>query len=430
MAPELKQSLKILSLPLTDLKYLIDEELVNNPFLEERPEAPSSAASAGISVRSERIPKNTVATDENFDPFAGLTKMPSLQDALSRQLEISIISDEEIGIGQQIIGNLNDDGYLTATVEEIAAACGAPLAIVEKTLKVIQKFEPLGVAARNIQECLIIQCDAMNIDDPLLRKIIEGHLDHVGKRKYELIAKELGASLNDVEACIKKITALDPRPGQNYAVERPHDIIPDIIIEEKDGELDIFINKEYFPSLYINEEYRAVLKKNNITPEAKEFLTTRLQEALELLRSIARRQSMLSNVIEAIVGIQKDALINGLSLLKPLTFQEVADKLEVHESTVCRAVMNKYADTPQGIIALKSLFTSSITQENGEEVSSTLCKNKIRELIECEDKKHPLSDEGLTELLLKENSVKIARRTVAKYREELKLLPSSLRRAR
>ncbi|MBF0331126.1 MAG: RNA polymerase factor sigma-54 [Candidatus Omnitrophica bacterium] len=430
LVPELKQSLEILALPLTDLKSLIDEELVNNPFLEERPAEAAVPTRSGLSVRSDRLPRGFSVANEDLDPFALLSRMPSLQDVLLRQLEVSPLTDEELAIGREIIGNLDENGYLKITLAEISALHGTSVAAVEGILKTIHKFDPCGIAARNIQECLLIQCDTLKMNDPLLVKIIEGHLNDVAHRKYEYIAQQLDVAVSEVEACVKKITTLDPKPGQNYSTDDPSEIAPDIFIDEKDGALEIAINRENIPSVYINEEYRDILKNNNIDPEAKEYLKTKLQDAMELLRAISRRQSTLRNVLEAIVEIQKDAIINGLSRLKPLTFQEVADKVEIHASTVCRVVMNKYAQTPQGVIAVKSFFTSGIQQASGADVSSSLCKIKLRELIESEDKKSPLSDEDLSGILLKENGVKLARRTVAKYREELKLLPSSLRRER
>ena len=372
LVPELNHSLKILSLPLVDLKSLIDEELVNNPFLEEKPAVASTTTGPSFTVRSTRMSSHTGTIDEDFDPFAQLAKMPSLQDVLLRQLKTSALSDEELRGGKEIIGNIDDNGYLKTPLDEIAARQRLSTDIVERTLRIIQGYEPYGVAARTIQECLTIQCDALNMNDPLLKKIIACHLDDVAKRKYELIARQQETSVNNVEACIKKLTTLDPKPGQNYSTERPCDIIPDIFIDEKNGELDIFINKENVPTIIINEEYRHILKKTDITPEAKAFLTDKLQEALELLRSISRRQSTIRKVMEVVTSIQKEAIISGMSHLKPLTFQEVADKIGMHSSTVCRVVMNKHAQTPQGVIAVKSFFTSSIAHENGDRKSTRL----------------------------------------------------------
>jgi RNA polymerase sigma-54 factor len=429
MAPELKQSLKILTLPLLDLKTLVDEELVNNPFLEESPANEAALSPAASYIRPSRSIRSTVH-DEDFDPFAQLANTPSLQEVLLQQLQIGVAKGEEYRIGVEIIGNIDDNGYLTVPLAEIASSRRVPVEAVERALKVIQKFDPLGVGARTIPECLLIQCEALGENDPLVKAVIEHHLSDVAERKYALVAKELKTSVSEVESCVKKIANLNPKPGQKFSHERSFHIIPDIFIDEKDGGLEIFINQESIPSLHINEEYRNILKHNNLSPDEKEYLKTQLQNALELLRAIARRRGTLRKVLEVIAGIQKEAILSGLSHLKPLTLQEVADKIGMHESTVCRVVLNKYAETPQGIIALKDFFTSRVQQENGAAVSSHMCKDRISELISSEDKRHPLSDEDLAGILLKANGIKLARRTIAKYREELHLPSSTLRRER
>ena len=423
MVPELKQSLKILSLPLAALNGLLNEELENNPFLEESGAVPSVHHT---SRRSGGIGKTAPADDA--DPFALLVKTPSLQDVLLRQLAISPLTPEEMKIGQEIIGNIDDDGYLKASVEEIARSRLLPPDNVKNILTLIQTFEPEGVGARDIRECLLIQCNARDDNDPLLKPVIERHLDDVARRKFSRIAKDLGTSVANIELCVAKITALNPRPGQNYFPGHSQTVTPDIFIDEKCGALEIFINQENMPALYINEEYRQILKNENLPPQTRDYLKGKLQEALELLRALSRRHGTLRKVLEVLADIQKDALLNGISNMKPLTCTEVAEKIGLHESTVYRVIMNKYAETPQGIIALKEFFTNGIKQDDGTRTPSSLCKDRIRELIEDEDRKRPLSDEDLAGILLKENAIKIARRTVAKYREELKFPASNLRR--
>jgi RNA polymerase sigma-54 factor len=427
LAPELKQSLQILTLPQQELKSLIDEELVNNPFLEESPEAATAMPLPVSYSRASRSARNA-QSDEDLDPFAQLSTLPSLQDTLLSQLEVSAEDEETRSTGAEIIGNLDGNGFLKVPLSEIAARQRVSIAVVEKTLKLIQKFEPAGVGARTIEECLLIQCDALGEEDPLLRVIIAEHLNDVAQRKFSMIAKELQTSTEEVEARVKKIAALNPKPGQNYSSERAFHITPDIFIDEKDGELEIYINQEHLPVLNINEEYRAILKKNNLPPDQKEYMKTQLGNALELIRAIARRRGTLRKVLDVIAQIQKEALVSGLSNMKPLTLQEVADKIGMHESTVSRVVMNKYAETPQGIVAIKDFFTGGIQQENGQTVSSSQCKDLVKELIEAEDKTHPLSDEELAGILLKQNGIKLARRTVAKYREEQNIPSSTLRR--
>ena len=429
MVPELRQSLKILTLPLLDLKNLVEEELISNPFLEEVPGLPSSPRSLKTSP-AEKGRTRQQATDQDWDRFALITRKPTLQDVLLRQLGMFANTDEELKIGQEIIGNIDDNGYLKATLEDIALALGIESARVESVLKLIQQFDPPGVAARTVQECLLIQLELVNECEPLLKKIIEAHLDDVAKKNFSHISRCLKEPAEKIEACLKKILRLDPKPGRNYFSEEISHIIPDIIIGEKDEELDIAINNEDIPTAAINKDYRIMLKRSDLTPETKEFLKEKLRNAIELLRAISRRHTTLRKVIETIVEIQHDAIRKDLSLLKPLTFQEVAGKIGMHESTVCRVVMNKYVQTPHGVVALKDFFSRRIRSEDGTEVSSNFVKWKIKELTDGEDKKHPLSDADIAGILLKEHALKVARRTLAKYREELKILSSAFRRER
>jgi RNA polymerase sigma-54 factor len=302
---------------------------------------------------------------------------------------------------------------------------------VENALKLIQQFEPSGVAARTVSECLLIQLESANEKDPLLKKLAESHLEDIAKKNYHLISKALKEPFEKIELLIKKILKLDPKPGRNYSRQETQRIIPDIIISEKDEGLEIAINDEDIPTLKINEDYRAMLKDNSLNPQTKEFLTAKLNSALEILRAISKRKFTLRKIVETIVEIQQEAILSAdLSSLKPLTFKEVAQKIEMHESTVCRAVMNKYVELPYQTIALRNLFSSRVHDTNGQSVSSTHIKVQIKELIDQEDKKHPLSDGDIVKILLEKNNLKVARRTVAKYREELKILSSTYRKER
>jgi RNA polymerase sigma-54 factor len=425
LTPELKQSLHILTLPLIDLKTVIDEELVNNPFLEE-----SLASVVSLSYRRSSRSSKTVSADENYDPLAQLARPESLQDVLLQQLDVAVSDERQHALGAEIIGNLDDNGFLNTPLEEIASSQRAKVEDVEGVLRTIQKFEPAGVAARSLQESLLIQCALKGEDDPLIKDILERCLEDVALRRYDRIASELGISPEEAAAHVRMIASLNPKPGQNYSPERTFHAAPDIFIDEKEGELEIFINQEDLPMLRINEEYRTILKKNHLAPEEKAYLREQLQNALELMRAIIRRRNTIRNVLEVVVSIQKEALLTGLANLKPLTLQEVADKVGIHESTVSRVIMNKYAETPQGLIALKELFSARIRQENGQDVSSSKCKDLIRDLIDGEDKDRPLSDEDLAETLLNRNGIRLARRTIAKYREELEIPSSMLRRMR
>ncbi|MEW6169972.1 MAG: RNA polymerase factor sigma-54 [Candidatus Omnitrophota bacterium] len=445
MAAQMQQSLKVLTLPLPELKDMVSQELENNPTLEET--RPQETIIVKVNPRVEKTtdPLSTFDADDgyyygqskyvakdsliNTDLQATLiSKEMNLQEILLRQLGIFSTSEEEFKVGQEIIGNIDENGYLKAKLEEIASSLNLAVEKVQNTLYLIQQFEPHGVGARSISECLLIQINMSKEPDPLLEKIIENHLEDVAKKRFNVIAKSLGIPLETVEPLVKKILQLDPKPGRNYSAEQPQYIIPDIIIEPEADELKITINNEYMPTLRINKTYRNMLKNPDLDQKTREFLTLKLRSAIELLRAISRRHSTLRNIVESIVEIQNEAIKTDLSCLKPLTFKDIAAKLNVHETTVCRAIMNKYAKIPCGIVALKDFFASHIHDKNGETISSTAIKHLIKDLIQQENRKKPLSDQAITKVLNEERKLDISRRTIAKYREELKIPASSFRK--
>jgi RNA polymerase sigma-54 factor len=421
--------------------------MLNNPLLEEyQPKEAQKKAETpeefekwldslpSTSSESER-PVSEASPNQSKTDFALslITKKVSLQDILSRQLGMFSRTDEELIIGQEIIGNIDDNGYLKASLEEIASTLKVTPDKVEFVLQLIQQFEPAGVAARTIPECLLIQLRLIDENDPLLQKIVENHLEEVARKNFSKIAKELKEPLAKIEPLIKKIVKLNPKPGRNYSADDIQQVIPDVIIEEtEDEQLKITINNESIPHLIVSKAYREMLKKNNLDAQTREFLINKLRKAHELLRAVSKRQSTLRKVMDTLVEIQNEAIRGDLSLLKPLTFSDVADKINMHESTVCRVVMNKYCQAPCGIVALKDFFPSRISSknENGESVSSELIKGLITDYITEEDKKNPLSDEDIVKLLKEKNNLDVARRTVAKYREELKILSSPYRKER
>lgn len=419
MVPALSQSLNVLALSTQELKNLIEDNLLNNPFLEEKP-------AGRPSLFPNRQPGGT---DFQFD---SLPQKTSLQDILLRQLAMFSETDDDCRIGQEIIGNIDENGYLKASLDEISKATGMPLEACEKALKMVQQFEPAGVAARSLKECLLIQLRICGQDDRLLQDIVSLHCDDIAKKNYLAIARSLKEPREKIEALIKnKILKLNPKPGRDFSLEHTQRINPDIIIEEKDDGFFVTVNDENIPALHINKSYRDMLEGNKLKYDNEELLRNKLLEALELIRSVSRRKATLAKIASCLAEIQQEALENDLSRLKPLTFKEVADKLGMHESTVCRAVMNKFAKTPYcGIVAVKDFFTSRISNTDGGSVSSNRIKKLVKELIEQEDKKHPLSDKVIAETILRNNNLKVSRRTVTKYREELKLLSSTFRRER
>lgn len=425
LIPALRQSLNILALPLLDLKALISQELESNPLLEET--APSSAEMLEEYLSSSPIPQKTPSATDSELALSLQAKNVSLQEVLLRQLGMFSKTDEDFKIGQEIIGNINDDGYLEADTPQIATTLGVPLEKVEAVLKLIQHFDPPGVAARSVEECLAIQLELSAALDPLTKNIIEHHLNDIAKKNFTHIAKCLKEPLEKILPIIERITKLNPKPGLGYDTGYVQHILPDITIDDDCDELKITINNEEIPLLRINTKYLEMLKSDNLDQLTRQFLTDKLQGAQELLRAINKRQETLKKVIAVIAEIQVDAIRDGMSSLRPLTFQEVARKINMHESTVCRVVMDKYARIPCGTVALKDFFCSHVHSEDGQAVSANRVKGIIKELIDNENPQHPLSDEELLKRLQREG-LHLARRTVAKYREDLKILSSVYRR--
>lgn len=425
LAPQMNQSLKILALPLHDLEELLKAELVDNPFLEE------AANGFKKNVLTRKRASSSLSQEELDFRMASLTKKVSLQDALLRQLGMFTASDEEFTIGQEIIGNIDENGYLKTPLEEISLSLGTPFDQLEKVLRVIQHFDPPGVGARTVSECLLIQLELepeqANLE--LLKALAKNHLDDIARKNFHQIAKALGKSAEQIQPLIKKIAKLNPKPGRNYSAEEIQQVIPDVLIDiDEDGELLININNEDMPTVVINQDYRNLLKNKDIDPATRDFLAEKLANALGVLNGILKRHATLRKIAETLAQAQPEAMRNGLSCLRPLTFKDLAEKINMHESTVCRAVMNKYAKLPYGVVALKEFFSGSVADKNGDTHSPQYIKKLITQLIRQEKKTKPLSDIKIAEQLSTKHNLKINRRTITKYREELKILNSTYRR--
>lgn len=420
MLPSFQQSLKVLPLSLPELRKMIDIELVNNPLLEEI--KPKKSLSKFSSYKS-----NSAGKDWGFLSEL-IVKNETLKDSLLRELRMFAKNELEIKIGEELIGNIDENGYLQVKLEEVANNLGVLASQVEDILRLIQQFEPAGVAARSIAECLLIQLEAANELDAFTKAIVENHLEDVAKKKYTYIAKTLKQPVGKIMPLIKKILKLDPKPGRNFSSEQTQPIIADIIINDEGDELEVTINDEDIPTLHINKDYRNILKNKSLDPKTREFLALELRNALELINAINKRQATLRKIVDVLVEIQADAIRQNLSYLKPLTLLEVAERINMHESTVSRAIMNKYVKLPYATVALKNLFPSHINNQNGQSFSSNFVKRLIKEIIDEEDKKHPLSDQEIHNILSKGHNLTLSRRTVSKYREELKILSTSFRR--
>ena len=473
ITPQLQQAIKLLQLSRLELVELVEQELLENPILEEttpaeedevpkeveqelEAEAPpdkSHEAEAEVGNKDGELkePKefdweNYIGTynapgeetrsfgpDElpTFENF--ITKPASLQDHLEWQLRMAQISEHEEEIGLTILNTLDENGYLTTSTEEIGKQNGHSLEEVEKALKVIQEFDPVGVGARNLTECLLLQARLCTEERPLVEAIIKDHLHLLEKRDYVTIARKLKEPVSVVASAAVIIQDMEPKPGRPYGGGNPRYITPDVYVYKMENDYAVVLNEEGLPRLQISRFYRNMLSANNgdknagtATP-AKGYVQDKLKSALWLIKSIHQRQRTLYRVAKCIVKFQKDFLDRGINHLRPMILKNIADDIGMHESTVSRATNNKFMHTPQGIFELKFFFNSRVASSNGEDLASETVKEKIRRIVEGENLQHPLSDKDIAEMLAASH-IHVARRTVAKYREVLGILPSSRRR--
>ena len=471
LAPALQQAIKLLPLTSLELIEVIDEELSENPLLEveeetaeKKPEseiepeagvvgpaaeaAKIEPADAGLSDMEDG---GESSEDKNFETYFQeyiddgfrafpqerrevpslentLAKASSLWDHLAWQANLTFSESVEQNIAERIIGNINEDGYLTSLPEEIAEVCGTPLEAVEAVRVKIMNFDPVGCGSLNLKECLLTQMDQLQIKDDIARKIIQEHLPLLEKSDFVQLARVLNVPPASVRIHIEIIKRLDPAPGRKYAEDRTTYVLPDIIVTKEGAELKIALNDEGLPRLRISAYYRTLLAKaSKENPEAYRYLKDKLKKALWFMRSLDQRDQTIFKVARYIVDKQGEYLDKGIDFLKPLTLMEIAQEIGVHESTVGRVVANKYMLTPRGVYSLKYFFHKALHGNFGEDVSSLRIKERLRKLVESEDKANPLSDIEIEEILAREN-FKIARRTVAKYRKQLKILPSHIRK--
>ncbi len=451
LTPQLKQAIKLLQLSKVELLDLIKEEIKANPVLEEKEPDISEDSVSELDLADTDFTYDA-GWDAYFEEYQdeywydksriinpGKVELPSFESTnasktdlfshLMWQLNVSGLDEEKKKIGTYIIGNINKDGYLEASVQEIAKLSNTTPEKVETTLKIIQNFDPVGVAARSLQECLLIQVRAYNLGGTLVEKIIMDHLEDIENKRYEEIAQKLSVTTDDVMSAVMVIRSLDPRPGSEYFDERTIYIVPDVYVIKVGDEYEVVLNQEDIPMLRINPYYKELLRRKDLlSKEERVYLKKKFNSALWFIKSIYQRQTTIYKVTKSIVKFQRDFLEYGISHLKPLVLKDVARDIGMSESTVSRITTNKYVHTPQGIFELKFFFTSSINSSNGDMVSSESVKEYIRKIIKEEDKKRPYSDEEIRRILEKEYNIKIARRTIAKYREELGILSSKKRR--
>jgi len=356
-----------------------------------------------------------------------LSRKTSLEDHLMWQLRLSGLNEADQAIAATVIYNLNRDGYLDTPLEELAAQLECQAADVERVLQRVQRFDPPGVAARDLGECLFRQLANHGMEDSLAARIVKNHLVLLEKHRYAELAKVLGVPSELALQAAKVVALLEPKPGRDYGDQEAAYIVPDVFIHKLDEEYVVSLNEDAAPRLRLSGYYQRVLRDNNASAETKDYLQERLRSARWLVKSIYQRQQTIFKVANSIVKFQRGFFDHGISNLRPLVLKDVADDIGMHESTISRATANKYAHTPQGIFELKFFFTSSVKGASGEDVSAETVKETIRNLVAAEDRHNPLSDQAIAETLRREQ-VNIARRTVAKYRQALGILPSAGRK--
>ncbi|MBD3268245.1 RNA polymerase factor sigma-54 [bacterium] len=344
-------------------------------------------------------------------------------------MEMSTETEEQQSIGLLIVEYLNDDGYLELTIDQIVEMTGSDKRTVEKVLEKVQSFDPPGIAARDLAECLEIQCHFYDMDDPLLLEVIRYHLGDLERRRYAKLTRVLGVSEKQVQSIADTIATLDPKPGRKYAITENEYVTPDVFVEKIDGEYVVRVNDEGTPPIRISKRYRRMLEnREDLSEEAYEYIKNKFKSAMWLIRNIEQRKRTLYNVTKQIVQMQHDFLEHGITHLRPMRLRDVADAIGVHEATVCRVVNKKYLQTPRGLFELKYFFSTGLDTGGAEDMSAKSVMEIIRNLIEDEDPKKPLSDQKITEILQRDYELNIARRTVAKYREKMGILSTSKRK--
>jgi RNA polymerase sigma-54 factor len=467
LAPQLQQSLHLLQVPTLELTALVHEELQQNPLLEEvskeepRVEAETDGETSETAETAETAA--TAQADKEFKEefevlsklddewreyfaqtssfrsrspeqeeqrqhfFDSIVQQESLQQHLVQQLNFVGAPAEERKVAEFLIGSINDDGYLHTPLEELAVSSGLPLDQLQKALELIQTFHPVGVGARNLKECLLIQLDRLGKSESIEAAIVNIHLDDLGRKRYPEIARAMGLTVEQVQQIANFISTLEPKPGRMFNTEQQQYVAADVVVQQVNGEYVVMLNDEQIPHLRISNTYKELMASDDKAREAKDYIREKIRAGKFLIKSIHQRQQTIYNIAKVIVERQREFLDKGVSCLRPLTMAQVAEVVGVHETTVSRAVANKYMQTPQGLYEMKFFFTPGFETASGGAMSNTSVKEEISQLIEREDPTKPLSDQEIV-AILKEKGIPIARRTVAKYRNELNILPSNLRK--
>ena len=456
LTPSLQQAIKLLPMSTLELKDLLNQEMVENPMLEELPVEETQAAEAQTTEdKPEEKPEPQRADtwdDADYQYFFGeylddgyrqrapqevkelppientLSSTSSLSDHLSWQLSLQTDDPLTRDIGEAIIGNLDDDGYLVASLEELAAMGPWALDDVERVLTMVQGFDPIGVAARDLQESLLRQISHLGLEGTPSERIITEHLRALQNHQIPEISRKLGLPIDELKTHIEIIRHLDPKPGSRFNPTPSQYVTPDVYVEKVDDEYVVWLNEDGLPQMRISPTYRRLLDKDaNHGEETRAYVRDKFNAARWLIKSVQQRQNTIYKVARSIINFQREFLDHGIEHLRPLVLRDVANDIGMHESTVSRVVTNKYMHTPQGVFEMKYFFHSGISSSYGESVSSVTIKQRIKKIIESEDPRKPLSDSKIVSILQREGLV-LARRTIAKYREELKIPTSNQRK--
>lgn len=452
MTPQLQQAIKLLQLSRLELLETVQQELLENPFLEEgepevvqekqeeRQDSVEDGQDAAVkdadwenylgefsSTSKQSHSRDSEVPEEGMSFEARLASKPSLEGHLNWQMRLSNFSEEEIAIGDIIIGNLDNNGYLQADVTDIMSMIPATAENIENVIQKIQLLDPIGVGARSPQECLLVQLQVYGLDDDqVLVSLVRDHLEDLEKHRYKPLVRKFKISMEELKEYLDEIQKLDPMPGTNFSSTEPHYISPDVFVYEYADDFIIVLNEDGLPSLQMNAFYMENLKAKN--EKEKEYFSDKMRSAAWLMKSLYQRQRTLYKVVESIVRFQREFFEEGVTKLKPLILKEVAEDIGMHESTVSRITTNKYVSTPHGIFELKFFFNSALDLGDGSQVGSESVKALIKNLISEENPKKPLSDERIGEILKEKLDVNIARRTVAKYRSAMGIASSSKRK--
>jgi RNA polymerase sigma-54 factor len=482
LAPQLQQSLALLQAPTLELKALVEQELQQNPVLEETPpseteseeaepreednrpaepvdlteppadlafdpatEKPTDAPVDDFQAEFERLaqldqewrdhfaqsnlPVRRTAEDEERRQFMfdSLVAATSLQEMLIEQVRESTLREDQWPIAELIIGNIDDYGYLKASIEELAATTGLPQERILEVLTAIQTFEPSGVGARDLRECLMRQLERTSQESTLEYRIIRDFMEALGKRRIPEIARGTGCEVDEVQDALARIARLEPRPGRAFLPDNDQYVLPEVFVRKSGGEFVITTNNEHIPHLRISNTYKDLMSQSGNSAEVRNYIREKIRAGKFLIKSLHQRQQTILNIAKEIVHRQREFMEKGVAHLKPLTMVQVAEVVGVHETTVSRAVSGKYIDTPQGTFEMKYFFTAGIQTATGAGMSNTSVKDMIAEIFKKEESTKPLSDQEVVKML-KDKGIVIARRTVAKYRTELNILPSNLRK--